>query len=231
MLDDSSDEVALSALVHLIDAFALCLAQLVLHDLLERLSGDPAEGLALRSVLPLVDHVPVLVEVLGIHNDLAGLGVDRHSSLFGSPRASLVGGDQRVGEGIENRINANPLLPGEDLNGLHHRIELHYSPSVARFGGLFPREHRPGGEHVPVGHHETLVFDIDREGLIVGVGDNAAKCPISFPLIDLQLCLTTHRLDEMAGSAELSLQPGRGDLQLVAAIEIRFVVEEPRNAS
>ena len=163
MLHDSGDEVPLPALIHLVDDLTFGLTQLELHDLLERLSGNPPERLALGRVLPLVDDVAVLIELLGVDRYLSGFGIDRDPRLFGRTRTPLVSSDQGVGEGIENRIDPHTPLASENLDGLHHRVKLHVPPSVARLMGLLPPEHRLGGDYIFITDHVQTIIGLDRE--------------------------------------------------------------------
>ena len=141
LLNDSGDEIALPTLVDLINLLPLRFTKLELHHLLEGLGCYPAKCLTLGSVFPLVHHVAVFVKFLGVDLHFTRFGIDGDPGLFCRAGTSLVSRNKGVGEGIENRIYRYTPLSGEDLNGLHHRVELHGSPSVTRLGGLLPPEH------------------------------------------------------------------------------------------
>ena len=127
-MDDPGDEVAFTALVHLVYLLPLGLAELELHHLFEGLRGDTTEGLAFGCVFPLVYDVSVFVEFLGVDNYLAGFGIDGDPRLFRCARASLVGRDESIGKGIENGVYRHPSLACQHLDRFHHCVELHFSP-------------------------------------------------------------------------------------------------------
>ena len=99
LLDDAGDDVALAPGVLLVLEVALGLADALQDDLLGRLGGDPPE--VVGRVVPLPDDVAVLVELLAVDPDLARLGVDRDDRLLGRVGEALVGGDEGVGQGVE----------------------------------------------------------------------------------------------------------------------------------
>ena len=228
LLHDSGDEVSLPALIHLIDDLTFGLTQLELHDLLERLSGNPPESLAVGCVLPLVDDIAVLIELLGVDRYLSGFGIDRDPRLFGRSGTPFVGGDQGVGESIENRIDPDSPLASENLDGLHHRVELHVSPSVARLGGLLPPEHRLGGDYIFITDHVGAVIGLDREGVLVGTCEDPSNSCLRLTKRHFGHQLPAHRLPIVRGSPQVSLQTRRAHLELVLALQVGFVVEQPR---
>ena len=117
LLDDAGDDVALAAGVLLVLHVPLGLADALEDHLLGRLGGDATE--VVGGVLPLPHDVAVLVELLGVDVDLAGVGVDRDDGLLGGLGHALVGGDQGVGQSLEEGVDGDALLPLDDLEGLH----------------------------------------------------------------------------------------------------------------
>ena len=87
LLDDAGDEIAFAAFVEVEDLLALGIAQPLHDDLLGGLRGDPAE--VVRGVLPLPGDVAVLVELLAVDDDLAGVGVDGDPASSAAPGVRL----------------------------------------------------------------------------------------------------------------------------------------------
>ncbi len=226
LLHQPGDQVALAALVHLEYVLALGLSQLVLHHLLERLSGDAPESLALGGVLPLLDHVAVLVQLLGVDDHLAGVGVDGDPRLLGCTGAPFVGRHQGVGEGVEDGVDSHTPLPGEDLNGLHHRVELHCSPSVARLGGLLPPENRLGRDDLWVLDDDAITVSLDHERVVAGFGQDAAERLLLPLALQLDHDLASDRLGVVAGESEIALQARGAHLEPVRVVESGLVVEQ-----
>ena len=130
LLDDAGDDVAFLAGVLLVLLVPLDLANALEDDLLGRLGGDAAE--VVGRVVPLVEDVAVLVELLAVDADLAGLRVDRDDRLLGGVRASLVGGDERVGQRVEQRVDRDALVPG-DLAQRIQELEVRLAHRVVTF--------------------------------------------------------------------------------------------------
>ena len=107
-----------AARVLLVLALALGLADALAHDLLGRLRGDAPE--VVGRVVAWVDPVAFLVDVVGHHLDVAGEGVDLDLGLVARSGHALVGRRQRVGERLEQHVDRDPLLGGEELEGVHH---------------------------------------------------------------------------------------------------------------
>ena len=106
------------------DLLALDVAEPLLDDLFGGLGGDPPE--VFGCVLPFAGDVAVLVEILGIDEDVPRVGVDRDAGFFGRPGAPLVGRDQSVGQCIEQHVDRDPALALEQLEGIHDvGIHLH----------------------------------------------------------------------------------------------------------
>ncbi len=125
-LHDAGDEVALPAFVQVVDLLALGIAQTLHDDLLGGRRGDATE--VVRGVLPLVDDVAVLVELLAVHDDLAGVRVDGDPGLLGGARGALVGRDERVGEGIENGVRGDALVSCHRFECFEHFVDVHAVP-------------------------------------------------------------------------------------------------------
>ena len=141
LLDDAGDDIALAPGVLLVLHVALDLADPLEDHLLRRLRGNAAE--VVRGVVPLADDLAVFVELLAVHPDLAGVGVDGDHRLLGRVGATLVGGNERVGQGVEQRVDRNPLVAGD----LAQRVEeLEVGLAHGRFTfSLFAR--RGSGPH------------------------------------------------------------------------------------
>ncbi len=132
LLDDPGDDVALAPGVLLVLHLPLRLADALEDDLLGRLGCDSAE--VGGRVVPLADDGAVLVELLGHHADLAALGVDLDQRLLGGVGHALVGGDERVGQGLEQDLEVDALLPFDDPERLH-QLEVHPDLSLTRLAG------------------------------------------------------------------------------------------------
>jgi hypothetical protein len=111
LLDDAGDDVALAPGVLLVLHVALDLADALEDDLLGRLRGDAAE--VVRRVVPLADDLAVLVELLAVDADLTRVGVDGDDRLLGRVGTALVGRHQGVGQGVEQRLDGDPLVAGD----------------------------------------------------------------------------------------------------------------------
>ena len=116
LLDDPGHDVALATGVLLVLAVALGLTDALQDHLARRLGGDAAE--VVGSVVPLAGDVALFVQLLAVHADLAGVRVDRHDGLLGGLREALVGGDEGVGERVEQRVDRDPLLRRDLLERL-----------------------------------------------------------------------------------------------------------------
>ena len=110
LLDDAGDDVTLSTGVLVVLHVALDFTNALHDDLLGRLGGDTAE--VLRGVIPFADHIALGVEFLAVDTNLAVFGVDRYHRLFGGVGQPLVGGDQCIGERVEQRVDADALVTG-----------------------------------------------------------------------------------------------------------------------
>ena len=130
LLDDAGDDVALAPGVLLVLEVALGLADALEDDLLGRLGGDAAE--VVGRVVPLPDDVAVLVELLAVDADLARLGVDGDDGLLGRTRASLVGGHQRVGQGVEKGLDGDALVARDLAQGVEE-FEVGLAHGVVTF--------------------------------------------------------------------------------------------------
>ena len=95
---------------------ALGLADALEDHLLGGLGGDAPE--VLGGVVPLLDDVAVLVELLAVDPDLPRLGIDRDERLFGRAGTPLVGGDEGVGERVEEGLGRDPLVPRDLAEGV-----------------------------------------------------------------------------------------------------------------
>ena len=128
LLDDPGDDVALAAGVLLVLHLPLRFTDALEDDLLRRLGGNAAE--VGRGVVPLADDGAVLIELLGHNRDFAALGVDLDQRFLGGVRHALVGGDERVGQSLEQDLEVDALLPFDDPEGLH-QLEVHPDLSLA----------------------------------------------------------------------------------------------------
>ncbi len=108
LLHDPGDDVTLAAGVLLVLHVPLDLADPLEDHLLGRLGRNAPE--VIGRVVPLADDFAVLVELLAVDADLAGVGIDGDDGLLGRVGAALVGGHQRVGEGVEQRVDRDPLV-------------------------------------------------------------------------------------------------------------------------
>ena len=113
LLDDAGHDVALAPGVLLVLQVPLGLADALQDDLLGRLGGDAAE--VVRGVVPLPHDVAVLVELLAVDPDLTGVGVDGDTASSAASGHALVGGDERVGQGVEQGVDADALVAGDLL--------------------------------------------------------------------------------------------------------------------
>ena len=119
LLDDAGDDVALAAGVLLVLHLALGLADALGHHLLRGLRGDATEVVG-RDVELVADGLAVLVELLGDHPDLAGVGVDRDPGVLVRVGHALVGRLERVGERAEQRVDRDAPVGGQRLQRVHH---------------------------------------------------------------------------------------------------------------
>ena len=113
LLHDSGDQVALASLVDLEHLLSLGVTQPLQDDLFGGLRCDAPE--ITRGVLPLIDDVAVLVELLAVHDDLAGVGVDGHPCLLGGAGSAFVGRHERVGQRVENGVCRHTFFALEKL--------------------------------------------------------------------------------------------------------------------
>ena len=135
LLDDSRDEIALTSFVQFEYLIAFCVTKTLEYDLFRRLSRNTAE--IVRRIRPLVGHVSVLVEFLPVHHDLAGIRVDGHPRFFSCSRRPLVGRNEGMGKGFEDRVPRNSLLALEHFERIHevviHRLSYAFLPGRAPF--------------------------------------------------------------------------------------------------
>ncbi len=118
LLDDPGDDVALAAGVLLVLHLALRLTDALEDHLLRGLRGDAAE--VVRRVVPLLDDLAFLVELLGDDVDVAGLDVDLDQRLVRRVGHPLVRGHQRVRERLEHDLDGDALLALDRVERLHH---------------------------------------------------------------------------------------------------------------
>ena len=76
--------------------------------------------------------VAVLVELLAVDADLPRLGVDGDDGLLGGARPALVGGDQRVGQRVEEGLDRDPLVARDLAQGVEE-FEVGLAHGVATF--------------------------------------------------------------------------------------------------
>ena len=99
------------------------------HHLLGGLRGDAAEVVG-RDVELVAVRLAVLVELLGDHADLAGVGVDRDPGVLVGVGQALVGRLERVGERAEERVDRDALLGGERCSAsIMSRLLMRVLPS------------------------------------------------------------------------------------------------------
>ena len=111
LLHDAGDDVALAPGVLLVLHVALDLADALQDHLLGGLRGDAPE--VVRRVVQLADNLALLVELLPVDTDLARVGVDGDHGLLGHVGAALVGRHDRVGQGVEQRLDRDPLVTAQ----------------------------------------------------------------------------------------------------------------------
>ena len=129
LLDHAGDDVTLTAGVLLVLHVTLGLADPLRHHLTGGLRRDPTE--VVRSHVELAtDRFALLVEVLGEHPDLHGVGVDRDPRVLMGPGGALVGGLEGIGQGSEQRILRDTPVVGQGLKGLHH-FRIHRPTSLS----------------------------------------------------------------------------------------------------
>ena len=110
LLDDAGDYVAFPAGVLLVLEVALGFADPLEDHLLGRLCRYPAE--VLRGVVPLPDDSALFVQFLAIDPYLAGIGLDGDHGLLCGTGHPLVGGDESVGESVQQDINTDAFVLG-----------------------------------------------------------------------------------------------------------------------
>ena len=129
LLDHAGDDVTLTAGVLLVLHVTLGLADPLRHHLTGGLRRDPTE--VVRSHVELAtDRFALLVEVLGEHPDLHGVGVDRDPRELMGPGGALVGGLEGIGQGSEQRIDRDTPVGGQGLKGLQH-FQIHRPTSLS----------------------------------------------------------------------------------------------------
>ena len=116
LLDDAGHDVTLAPCVLLVLEVAFHFPDALEDDLLGRLGRDAAE--VVRRVVPFADDVAVLVELLAVDADLTRVGVDRDDRLLGGVGTPLVGGDQGIGQGVEQRLDRDPLVACDLAEGI-----------------------------------------------------------------------------------------------------------------
>src|SRR5204862_2276237 len=118
---------------------------------LGRLGGDAPE--VLGRVVPLPGDVAVLVELLAVDADVARVGVDGDDGFLGGLGHALIGGDEGVGQGVEQDVDGDALLPGDQLEGFeelevvllaHGRVLMLVLPSSSSSGAAIRRAWAPG---------------------------------------------------------------------------------------
>ena len=134
LLHNASNEIPFAPLVQLEYLISLRVTKALENDLLCGLGSDPTE--VVRRISPLIGHIAVLVELLAIHHDLAGIGIDRYSCLLSGTGGSLVGGDEGVCKGLEYRVARNTLLTFQHLERIHEVVV--HSLSYASLPGRAP---------------------------------------------------------------------------------------------
>ena len=108
LLDDPGHDVAFATRVLLVLHVALDFADALEDHLLGRLGRDAPE--VVGGVVPLADDLAFLVELLPVDPDLPRVGVDGDDRLLRRVGAALVGGDQGVGERVEQGLHRDPLV-------------------------------------------------------------------------------------------------------------------------
>ncbi len=230
LLDDGSDQVAFPSGVDVVYLFPLGVPQPLLDHLLGSLGSDPSE--IVGGVFPLPNHVAVLIQLLCIDNDVAAVGIDHNAGLFGGTGTALVGGDQCIRQGIEDRFDGHPTFPLEQLESLHdHCIYTHMFPLLMpRLGGLFPTEDRTRRHQVCKLDLEPSQLSVQRETLTVDVGEDPLHRRRPFHAAHLGNYLPPDRFGEMMGASELAFQSRRRHLELVWTEEFGIGVEEARQS-
>src|SRR5437763_233766 len=99
---------------------------------------------ALISTTPVV---AVVVQLLAVDADVARLGVDGDDRLLGGVGHALVGGDERVGERVEQGVDRDSLLPRDQLERLEE-LEVAFHVTALFF---------VGGGSVPLPHSNTVL--------------------------------------------------------------------------
>ena len=135
LLNDAGDEVAFAPLVQREYLVALRVTKTLENDLLCGLCSDATE--VVRRVSPLISHIAVLIELLAVHHDLAGIGIDSYACLLCGTRGSLVGRNKGVCKRFEDRVARNPFLTFQHLERIHevvvHRLSYASLPGRAPF--------------------------------------------------------------------------------------------------
>ena len=119
LLDDAGDDVAFAAGVLLVLEVALRFADALEDDLLGGLGSDPPE--VLWRVVPLAHDVAFFVQLLAVDTDLARVRLDRDNGFFCRARHALVSGHERVGQSVQQKVDADPLFFGDLLQGVQER--------------------------------------------------------------------------------------------------------------
>ena len=195
LLDDAGDDVALAVGVLLELALALGLADALVHHLAEGLRGDAPE--VARGVVAGVDPVALLVDVVGDDADVHGVRVDLDLGLVGRTGTALVGRHQGVGQHLEQRLDRDALLGGEEPDRFGH-VDVAHDDCLpvragagggllgATFAGLrrrLPEEDRAGPFDVGVGEPAraglAAVDGDDRDAVVVGCAQGALGAPLA----------------------------------------------------
>ncbi len=117
LLHNSGDNVAFPTGVLHIFEVALHFPDALQNDLLGGLGRDPPK--VFRSVIPLADDVAVFVQFLTVDADFSRLRINGDHRFLGGVRSALVCRYQRIRQGVEKRLDRNPLIAGD----LTERIE------------------------------------------------------------------------------------------------------------
>ena len=80
--------------------------------------GVPPREIERIEYRPLADDLALLVQLLSVHPDLTGVGVDGDHRLLRCVGTALVGRHQRIGQGVEQRVDGNSLVARDLSQGV-----------------------------------------------------------------------------------------------------------------